>query len=324
MNVAASFSNQDLQLIGNTPLLLEVDTAKQKVTEWAEQNKDAVEALLRTNGAVLIRGLKILSSTQFGKVLPTLFGEELIEYKYRSTPRTELRNNIYTTTEYHADMVIPQHNENAYANNWAMRIGFLCMLPSQTGGETPICDSRKIYQKIPKQIRDEFEAKKVCYVRNYSDIDLPWTEVFQTEDRSVVEGYCKHNNLEFEWLDNNGLRTKQVNNASAVHPVTGEMVWFNQAHLFHISSLDAETRQNLIGAVGEEHLPRNSYFGDGSPIDIQMLEEIRKIYVDSRVIFPWQKHDLLLMDNMLYAHGRNPYSGERKVLVGMARPFSNL
>lgn len=286
--------------------------------DWAKKNNQAVETFLSAEGALLIRGFKTVDENEFGDILKTLIGEELLDYTYRSTPRTELKNRIYTATEYHPSETIPQHNENAYANVWPMRIGFLCVTVAQKSGNTPISDSRLAYQMIPKEIRDEFERKKVMYVRNYSDIDLPWTEVFQTDSKQEVEQYCNNNNIDFEWTDS-GLRTKQVNQATMAHPVTGDMLWFNQAHLFHVSSLNEEVKEGLIEILGEEHLPRNACYGDGSPIDIGVLDTIRKVYADTKITFQWQKNDLLLLDNMLFTHGREPFEGPRKILVGMGK-----
>jgi alpha-ketoglutarate-dependent taurine dioxygenase len=249
-----------------------------------------------------------------------LFEDELATYTYRSTPRTELKNNVYTATEYHPSVNIPQHNEHSYSNSWPMRIGFLCVTPALKLGNTPICDSRKVYQQVPAEVREEFEKKKVMYVRNYSMIDLPWQEVFQTSEKSLVEAYCRANDMTFEWTED-GLRTRQVNQASMSHPVTGGKVWFNQAHLFHLSSLTEELQQGLLEIAGEENLPRNAYFGDGTPISIEALHAIRKAYDDNMITFQWQKGDLLLLDNMLFTHGREPFEGPRKVLVGMAREY---
>jgi alpha-ketoglutarate-dependent taurine dioxygenase len=310
----------DLKPIDGLPILVDVEMSGLNAVRWAEEYQHDIRSLIETEGFVLIRGLKVIGSTQFGKILSTLFGSELLEYVYRSTPRTELRGNVYTATEYPAGQVIPQHNENSYSRNWPNRIGFMCLLPAETGGETPIGDSRIVYDMLPESVRDKFEEKGVMYVRNYSNLDLPWSVVFQTEDKAQVEAYCEANELSYEWLEDNGLRTRQVNPATALHPRTDEKVWFNQAHLFHASSLGKEIADTLLDSLGEENLPRNSYYGDGSRIEPEVLELIRSVYEQTKIKFTWQKNDLLLLDNMLFTHGRESYTGARKVLAGMACP----
>ncbi|WMS87334.1 TauD/TfdA family dioxygenase [Pleionea litopenaei] len=313
-------SIDDLEPIGGLPLLFNVDTEGKRTMDWLSENKSQIQDLISKNGALLLRGLKIISSKQFGDALETIFDGKLIEYKYRSTPRTGLRGNVYTATEYPSNEVIAQHNENAYSRSWPNRIGLFCMLPAQEGGETPISDSRLIYERLPEEVRLKFEEKGIMYVRNYSDMDLPWTEVFQTEDRAEVEQYCVDNELQFEWKDNNALRTVQVNPAVAFHPVTNEKIWFNQAHLFHISNIAPEMRDVLIDSLGEENLPRNTFYGDGEPIEEDVLNMIRDLYEKTKIKFQWQKNDLLLLDNMLFTHGRESFVGERRVLAGMACP----
>jgi alpha-ketoglutarate-dependent taurine dioxygenase len=312
---------ESIQLIAGKKMLFEFQNSND-VLNWAKNNKDDIENFLSRSGALLIRGLNINSTDEFGEILKILFGEELADYTYRSTPRKELKNRVYTATEYHASEIIPQHNENAYSNSWPMRIGFFCEIPADKMGNTPISDSRLAFEKIPKEIREEFEQKKIMYVRNYSDIDLPWQEVFQTNSKGEVESFCKENGLSFEWTTG-GLRTKQINQATIVHPITNEKLWFNQAHLFHISSLDDEVQQGLLELLGEDYLPRNAFFGDGSPIDSSLLNEIRSVYEETKFSFQWKKNDILLLDNMLFTHGREPYEGNRKVLVGMAKKYKS-
>jgi alpha-ketoglutarate-dependent taurine dioxygenase len=309
-----------MNTIDELPIVQVDGTRGVSALTWAEAHQHQIRGLLEAEGVVLIRGLKVLGSAQFGKILSTLFESELLEYVYRSTPRTGLRGNVYTATEYPAAETIPQHNENAYSRNWPHRIGFLCLLPPETGGETPIGDSRVVYNMLPESVREKFEEKGVKYVRNYSTLDLPWSVVFQTDDKSQVEAYCEANELEYVWLENNALRTSQVNPATAVHPRTGEKVWFNQAHLFHVSSMGNGIARALLDSLGEENVPRNAFYGDGSPIEPEVLDLIRTTYEQTKIKFPWQKNDLMLLDNMLFTHGREPYTGARKVLVGMGCP----
>jgi alpha-ketoglutarate-dependent taurine dioxygenase len=47
---------------------------------------------------------------------------------------------------------------------------------------------------------------------------------------------------------------------------------------------------------------------------------LRRLYSEETVSFPWRRGDVMLLENMLTAHGRTPFSGPRKVLAAMARP----
>src|SRR5262249_8210112 len=149
---------------------------------------------------------------------------------------------------------------------------------------------------------------------------LSWQEVFQTSDKAAVEEHCRRNDIECEWKDGDRLRTRQVRQAVALHPQTGDLIWFNHAAFFHISTLDSPARELLLEEFREEDLPHNTYYGDGSPIENSVLDILREAYTQEKVTFTWQKGDVLLLDNMSVAHGREPFIGIRKVIVGMAEP----
>jgi alpha-ketoglutarate-dependent taurine dioxygenase len=162
------------------------------------------------------------------------------------------------------------------------------------------------------------------YTRNYGEgVDLSWQEAFQTTDRALVEQYCRGAHTEFEWKDGDRLKTRQVRQAVATHPRTGETVWFNHAHMFHISNVAPDVRAALLEQFRDEDLPRNAYYGDGTPIEASVLEEIRGIYQEEAVAFPWQAGDIMMLDNFLTSHGREPFVGPRRVVVAMAELYTN-
>ena len=307
---------------GPLPLLMQPAVDGVNVQEWAAAHRDEVRQKLLAHGAILFRGFNVGTVAAFEAFMQALAGD-LLDYSYRSTPRAQVSGKVFTSTEYPAHQTIPQHNEMSYTRRWPMLVGFFCVEPSPEGGETPIADSRAVFQRIDPAIRERFASKSVMYVRNYGDaLDLPWQEVFQTDDRGVAEEFCREAGIEFEWKGEDQLRTAQVCQAVAPHPATGQMVWFNQAHLFHVSSLGREMRDALLQSAGDEP-PRNAYYGDGSPIDEQDLDHIRAAYDHETIAFPWQKGDILLVDNMLVSHGRRPYQGNRKIVVAMAQPCAN-
>jgi alpha-ketoglutarate-dependent taurine dioxygenase len=303
------------------PLVVEPDSQTTKLAVWLSRNLELLQTRLLESGGILFRGFDIETPQHYQSLIETVSGS-LLDYSYRSTPRTVVSGKIYTSTEYPAHQSIPLHNENAYAHDWPMKIWFFSLQCASTGGETPIADSRRVYQRISPSVRERFERKGVTYVRNYgSGLDLPWQTVFQTEDQDQVEVFCRASGIEFEWLPENRLRTRQTCQATVRHPVTGESAWFNQAHLFHVSRLAPEVREALLSIYAEEDLPRNVCHGDGSAIDSADLDLICEAYEHEKVTFPWIEGDVLLLDNMLAAHARNPFTGKRQVVVGMSESY---
>jgi alpha-ketoglutarate-dependent taurine dioxygenase len=306
------------------PLIIHSPTTGLHLHSWMTANRAVFERALLEHGGILFRGFQVGGIDGFRNVVSAT-GAELEQYTYRSTPRTELGGGIYTSTEYPADKSIPLHNENSYSDAWPRRVFFYCELPAQQGGETPIADSYRVFDRIPSDIREKFIAKKVMYVRNYGwGVDLPWQEVFQTSDRDKVELFCGEHGVQVEWLDGERLRTRQVCQAVAGHPDTGKMAWFNQAHLFHISSLEPAVHDALLEAFSEDELPRNACYGDGSRIADDELNAVREAYAQEEVCTPWQPEDVLLVDNMAVAHGRKPFKGDRKIRVAMTHPMNSI
>lgn len=285
--------------------------------------RDTVERHLRTGGGVLFRGFTLEGADAF-RAFAADFGHPLLTYEFGSTPRSQVTSGVYTSTEYPPHQHIPLHNEQAYTRDWPMKIWFYCMQAAPEGGETPIADSRAIFAAVPEAIRRRFVDKGLMYIRNFGNgLDVPWQQVFGTQDRSEVEAYCAKHAITCEWKEDGELRTRQVCQGAARHPVTGEWVWFNQAHLFHVSNLEPEVRESLLDIVEDEaDLPRNVLYGDGTPIDDAELDTVRGVLDRHTISFPWQAGDVMMLDNMLTAHARAPFKGPRKVIVAMAEAHS--
>ena len=323
---AVSVSPEDLVRMepmneGGLPLELRPAVPGVSLADWATANRELLSRKLAEHGGLLFRGFEIPRVEAFEHVVRAISGD-LLEYKERSSPRHTVSGRIYTSTDYPPEHSIFLHNENSYQAAWPRRIFFYCAKAAQEGGATPIADVRKVYRHIDPEVRDRFIARRWMVVRNYGDgFGLPWQTVYQTEDKSQVEEHCRKSGIEFEWKDGGDrLRTRAVRDAVARHPDTGDLCWFNHATFFHLSTLTPVIREALREEFAEEDLPANTYYGDGGAIEPGALDHLRSCYQAETVSFPWQVGDLLMLDNMMTAHGRAPFKGERQVMVGMSHP----
>lgn len=304
------------------PLVIESRLPGLDLPTWVAANLDYIESLLLKHGGLLFRGFGIENKSAFRSFLNST-SVELMNYLEGATPRTELGDGIYTSTEFPPDQTIALHNELSYVNTFPMKIWFCCIEPARERGETPIADMRRVLQRINPTIRKRFLDKGWMLVRNFGDgFSLSWEKAFHANCRDQVEEYCRHAAIDFEWKSDNRLRTRQVRSPIAVHPVTAEPIWFNHISFWHVSSLTPALGQMLLAEFQPQDLPYNTYYGDGAEIEDSVIEEIREAYLQETVRFAWQRGDVLMLDNMLTAHGRNPYRGPRRILTAMGQPQS--
>ncbi|HZF14235.1 MAG TPA: TauD/TfdA family dioxygenase [Thermoanaerobaculia bacterium] len=307
---------------GSLPLLAVPCVPGVDLHRWAESQRALLDDSLVRHGGLLFRGFGLRQPGDLERLIRAIAGESL-EYRERSSPRSVVAGRIYTSTDYPPNYSIFLHNENSYQNVWPLRIFFFCQVEPTAGGETPIADVRRVFAHIDPEVRERFIAKGWMYVRNFGDgLGLGWKTVFQTSDRAQVEEHCRRSGIEVEWKAGDRLRTRAVRPAMAKHPRTGERLWFNHAAFFHVSTHEPEVAKALRQEFGEEDLPANTYYGDGSRIEPEVLDHLRSAYHQATICFPWQQGDVLLLDNMIVAHGRAPFLGNRTILVGMAEPVT--
>jgi hypothetical protein len=182
-----------------------------------------------------------------------------------------------------------------------------------------VADSPTVLEALPGELVERFEREGWMLTRSYNDeIGASFAEAFGTEDRGAVESYCRANAIEFEWQPDGELRTRQRRSAVLDHPVTGRRCWFNQVAFLNEWTMAAEVREYLVDVYGADGLPFNTRFGNGDPIGEDVVELLNTIYDANTAREPWQSGDLMLVDNVRTAHSREPFEGQREVLVGMA------
>src|SRR5215203_3088342 len=206
------------------PLVVQPNYPEVSLTEWAKKNKEVINRELLSTGGVLFRGFDVSNPEALEAFLAAVELPRMY-YMEGSTPRTELGKHVYTSTEYPPEHSIALHNELNYVMTWPMRILFCCGQPSETQGETPIADVRRVWRRLSEPVRRAFAERGWMLVRNFGDgMGLKWETSFRVGTPAELESYCRRSHISYEWKGEGRLRTRQVRPAVRRHPRTGEEV----------------------------------------------------------------------------------------------------
>ncbi len=315
----ASFNPVRESLLGDDlplPLILEPAADQVDLADWARNNHEFIDAKLAHHGGILFRGFGLSDASDFERVASSICSDLYSEYG--DLPREGVAGKVYTSTPYPEDKRILYHCESSHMSSWPSKINFFCVRVAKEGGATPIVDCRKVYQQLEPVAREKLERLGLLYTRNFSDgLDVSWQRFFSTDDRELVEESCKKAGMTCEWHGKDDLRVSQHCQAVLAHPKTGEKTFFNQVQLHHVHCLDPDVRESLLSIFKREDLPRHVYYGDGSPIEDEVMDHVGEVYERNAVRFQWREGDLVCLDNMLVAHARDSYVPPRKIVVAL-------
>lgn len=323
------------------------DNSKEKLLERLASEKAELKSKLIENGAILLRGFQLRSPEDFEDVALAL--EPGLQNNYAGTsPRNSRTKFVHSASELPGHYPIMQHCEMSFLPTAPRYLFFFCFVEPQDGGETPICDFRKVYDQMDPKIREEFERKGVKLIRNYTGPNTKtatdvyqlkrWDELFKTTDHNVVEEECKKNELTPTWLDDDKLKLVNTRPAVQRHPDTGEMVWFNHLQVFHreaaaieynhvfkrrgdffslkyMLALNTITLFKRLFKKPTDEAMHMVFADDDSEIPRTYVEHVQNLIWKNLEANPWKLGDVLMIDNFSTSHGRLPYKGPRDILV---------
>ncbi len=307
----------DLHLQAGAPPILHTGSAD--APAWAARHRDALRAVVAEHGAVLVRGLGLHDPAQVGAVFAQLAG--LTAEREAFAPRRHHGGGVYSSTPWPSNQPMCMHHELSYTLEPPGTMLFACLRAPADGGATAVADAPTVLRALPADLVARFEREGWRLVRtSAAEIGAPWQEAFGTGDAAAVERYCRANAIEFAWQPDGELRTRQRRQAVVAHPVTGQRCWFNQIAFLNEWTLDPEVREYLVDVYGDDGLPFTTRFGGGDPIGEDVVALLNATYEAHTRREPWQDGDLMLVDNVRTAHSREPFTGEREVLVGLGDP----
>lgn len=300
------------------PLVIRPAMPGVDLLSWASANRELIERAVLKYGGLLFRDFDAASPEYFHD-FAKIVGQPPFNFEANIYPRRETdEGSLRAGTTYRPELKLRWHNEDSFdAFFWPRKIMFYSYVEAMEGGETPICDLREMFRRIRPEIRQKFMEKGVLYVRTYyPELGMHWKQEFGTSSHEELASRCRRTEIEFDWV-NGYLRTRRRRPAVIRHPKTGDMIWFNLLQVWHPTSLELGVFSAWKTSFRIEEFPVNVYYGDGTPIEDEVMGHIFEVYDSLETAFRWQHADILLLDNLSVSHARNSFKGARQLFVAL-------
>uniref|UniRef100_A0A0D9UXR1 TauD/TfdA-like domain-containing protein n=1 Tax=Leersia perrieri TaxID=77586 RepID=A0A0D9UXR1_9ORYZ len=288
------------------------------LTAVRSERPSRVEPLLRSAGAVLLRGFPARDAAGFDRAVDAFDYDEL-PYVGGAAPRSNVVGRVFTANESPPDQKIPFHHEMAQVPTFPSKLFFFCEVEPKSGGETPIVLSHYVYKRMKEkypEFVEKLENDGLIYTRVLGEGDDPsspigrgWQSTFLTKDRNVAEERAAKLGMKLEWTDDGGVKT-------IMGPIPaikwdesrGRKIWFNSMVAAYTGWKDA--RNDPVKAVT---------FGDGSPLPADIIAGCGEILEEECVAVPWQQGDILVIDNWAVLHSRRSFVPPRRILASLCK-----
>jgi len=285
-------------------------------------NREEIFGQLLAHGSVLVSGLGLRSAEELAAVRDEL-GLRSASLHEQFAERRQLADGVYSEPVWAADREQCLHHEQGYGIDFPGLLLITCLTKAEAGGAMLLGDTREALDHLPPELLARFRATGWLLERNFRPhFGVPWSTALGASSPDEVEKICSERLIGCTWEPDGALHLTQRRSAIVRHPVTGAECWFNDAAFFSQWSIDTEERQVLLKAFGDHGIPFNARFGDGEAISEEAWRSILDGYdaVMRRVTL--QAGDLLVVDNVLCAHGREPYTGTWELAIAPTQAVS--
>jgi hypothetical protein len=225
---------------------------------------------------------------------------------------------------YPPHLYLLPNGEVTYQKISPSRILFFCSIPPAQGGRTFLHSSKKVERHLSLSQTGNALLKKI--VKHGLTIEVGFLDAQHSE---------KPNNYFQSWQERFGSGSKETALATAQsqhdeydtcwwEEDAGHSILMTRITLpgFIVDKRDGDAYLRFPRIAMDPPGIRNGFrrfpFGNNEEFTENEKALLRECYASSREGFPWKSGDIILMDNIRYGHSREPFTGPREILIGMA------
>ncbi|KAL4983841.1 hypothetical protein BDW68DRAFT_190988 [Aspergillus falconensis] len=246
--------------------------------------------------------------------------------------RPFLAPNVATANEAPKEVRIYSHNESPQVPHAPEYIFIYAHKVPKKGGKTPISSSLELFHRARPEMPQFIDLlaeeggvfkSRVTYTveRQYEFVDGDDEKTKRVKVEAQVARYGRGEYTTSEWSDDADSQGQVLTLshhllAIRTQPDTNLPFLFAGLAAYYKNSLEASKGSS----AGRKNVAVQT-FRDGTPIPEEYLATSARITDEIRVLHRWQEGEVLVLDNAIAQHGREPWEGEKGDRVVLASLF---
>lgn len=285
--------------------------------DLAAKARPILDEQLAAKGAVLLRGLPLQSFEDASKFVTSL------GYTMYPDPsgREQVAPGLYhASLQVPADFNVSPHQEHIVSKHPPAKLFLYCLLPSASGGETPLARAGDVWDLIPQDTREQLRHRRVRFelervngknpqgpnkyprswqhANNKDKKPRSWQDHFLTQDLQTAIDRVS---------ENYGTPTVDDNGNISVLSQPLEVFCLKESRELYRSQLQNIYSLYWLWGDTDEYLP------------LAVLEDVMSAVWGAARVYQWKAGDVLVFDNETVLHGRLSYQGNRYVAAALTR-----
>lgn len=321
----------------------------ESMINWYLENIQWVNDMTHEYGGLLLRGFNMKTPQDFDHFIESVHPDIEASVYLGTTPRFRINGTKYIQSASEAPWIIsiPTHIELSFTPNPPKRIYFYAdQLNEAPGGHTPFTDFRAVWEQMDPDLKDKILKRGWLYERwytnkgdrNYDPLkSKPWQDMFLTDNKTIAFEMAAKQEFNASWDASNNVLLRHYAVITRNNEATGRDFWCTHFNVLHAPTFsipyawDAQLLNSKFSVLAAWLLEiwvqgrrllgyrygHNTYWADDeSEIEWDDAMNVRKLISRNTWSFPYERGDLVVLDNHRTAHGRTPwYKGKRSVLV---------
>lgn len=261
-------------------VLFEADCAQLSILDIPEAD---VISLYKQHGAILFRGYSF-DLSEF-RTFTDKFCQSTVFNESPGRKTIDSDANIQTVNL--GDEEFPLHPEIS-REPWKPDVCFFaCETPPISGGETTICDGIELVKRLPEKVVTIFKENRLDYINLATESEcLYWLGMAKPDDATLnsVPTNCPYQFIKY------GEQILRIYNAPGLHkPMFSDELAFGNFLLFSY----------------QLNATRFPMFTQNREVPRALVKIVKDTATQITTAVKWQKHDVLMLDNSRFLHGRN-------------------